>query len=337
MKISTRLAITFSIISSVIFITFGLTIYVFESNYRKQSFQERLKQRVVITEKIFLEKESFSPIDLEKITNQFLHTLPEETEEVIQIKKNFEPVFKYKYPKKVKSDLSKNNTLEFEYSEIQGESGIFNVKGKEYLIIVTAVDHVGLKNLSFLKNIIIILLLLGIPLISIGSFIIARRALLPISKKIDKANTITATNLHQRLNVHNPNDELGNMAIAFNKLLDRLEESFEAQKAFIRNASHEIRNPLTAIMGEAEVINSRVRTTEEYQKSLTTILSEAETLNLTVNNLLQLSKVNANEESINYHTLQFNDFLIEIKESFDFLNPKNQVSLSLENDSKEFS
>ena len=113
MKISTRLAITFSIISSVIFITFGLTIYVFESNYRKQSFQERLKQRVVITEKIFLEKESFSPIDLEKITNQFLHTLPEETEEVIQIKKNFEPVFKYKYPKKVKSDLSKNNTLEF--------------------------------------------------------------------------------------------------------------------------------------------------------------------------------------------------------------------------------
>lgn len=337
MKISTRLAITFSIISSVIFIAFGLTVYVFESNYRQQSFQERLKQRVVITEKIFLEKESFSPIDFEKITNQFLHTLPEETEEVIQIEKNFEPVFKYKYPKEVKSDLSKNNTLEFEYSEIQGESRIFNVKGKEYLIIVTAVDYVGLKNLSFLKNIIIILVLLGVPLISIGSFIIARRALLPISKKVDKANTITATNLHQRLNVHNPNDEIGNMAIAFNKLLDRLEESFETQKSFIRNASHEIRNPLTAIMGEAEVINSRLRSTEEYQKSLTTILSEAETLNLTVNNLLQLSKVNANEESINYHTLQFNDFLIEIKESFDFLNPKNQVLISVENDSKEFS
>ena len=255
---------------------------------------------------------------------------------MIRIKKNVEPVFKYKYPKEVKSDLSRNNKLEFEYSEIQGESRIFNIKGKEYIIIVSAVDHVGLKNLSFLKNIIIILALLSVPLISIGSFIIARRALLPISKKIDKANTITATNLHQRLNVHNPNDEIGNMAIAFNKLLDRLEESFEAQKAFIRNASHEIRNPLTAIMGEAEVINSRVRTTREYQKSLTTILSEAETLNLTVNNLLQLSKVNANEESINYHMLQFNDFLIEIKKSFDFLNPKNQVLLSVEKESKEF-
>ena len=96
MKISTRLAITFSIISSVIFIAFGLTVYVFESNYRQQSFQERLKQRVVITEKIFLEKESFSPIDFEKITNQFLHTLPEETEEVIQIEKNTQEVARKK-------------------------------------------------------------------------------------------------------------------------------------------------------------------------------------------------------------------------------------------------
>lgn len=336
MKISTRLAITFSIISSVIFIAFGLTVYVLESNYRQQSFQERLKERVIITEKIFLEKESFSPIDFEKITNQFLHTLPEETKEVIRIKKNVEPVFKYKYPKEVKSDLSRNNTLEFEYSEIQGESRIFNIKGKEYIIIVSAVDHVGLKNLSFLKNIIIILALLSVPLISIGSFIIARRALLPISKKIDKANTITATNLHQRLNVHNPNDEIGNMAIAFNKLLDRLEASFEAQKAFIRNASHEIRNPLTAIMGEAEVINSRVRTTEEYQKSISTILSEAETLSSTVNNLLQLSKVDANEESINYQSLKFNDLLIEIKEGFDFLNPNNQIQLNVESDSTNF-
>jgi signal transduction histidine kinase len=337
MKISTRLAIIFSIIASIIFIIFGLTIYLFESNYRQQSFQERLKERVVITEKIFLEKESFSSNDFKKITNQFLHTLPEETEEVIQIDTNVEPVFKYNYPKEVKSKFLKNSIFEFEDSDTQGESGIFNVKGKDYLIIVTAVDHFGLESLSFLKNIIIILVLLGIPLISFGSFIIARRALLPISKKIDKANSISATNLHQRLNVHNPNDEIGSMAIAFNKLLDRLEASFEAQKAFIRNASHEIRNPLTAIMGEAEVINSRVRTTEEYQKSLTTILFEAETLNLTVNNLLQLSKVNANEENINYQNLEFYNFLIEIKESFDFLNPKNKVLLSIENDSKVFS
>ncbi|MBL4592504.1 MAG: HAMP domain-containing histidine kinase [Flavobacteriales bacterium] len=331
MKISTRLPITFSIIASAIFIAFGLTVYLFSSNYRKHDFQERLKERVVITEKIFLEKESFSAPELKKITNQFLHTLPKETEEVVEINDNVVPIFKYEYPKEAKGKLTLSNAFSFEDSEIQGESRIFNVKGKNYLIIVTAVDQVGLQNLSFLKNIIIILVLIGVPLIFLVSFFMARRALLPISKKINKANTISATNLHQRLIVHNSNDEIGEMAIAFNKLLDRLEASFEAQKAFIRNASHEIRNPLTAIMGEAEIINSKVRTTEEYQKSISTILSEAETLNSTMNNLLQLSKVDANEGNINYETIHFNDLLIKIKESFDFLNPKNQIVLNIEN------
>jgi len=331
MKISTRLPLTFSIIASIIFIVFGLTVYLFSSNYRKEDFQERLKERVVITEKIFLEKESFSVTELQKITNQFLHTLPKETEEVLQIKNNLKPIFKYEYPEEAKNKLPLRNAFSFEDAEIQGESRIFKVKGENYLIIVTAVDQVGLQNLSFLKNIIIILVLIGIPLILLVSFIMARRALLPISKKINKANTISATNLHQRLNVHNSNDELGKMAIAFNKLLDRLEASFEAQKAFIRNASHEIRNPLTAIMGEAEVINSKERTTEEYQKSINTILSESETLNSTMNNLLQLSKVDADEGNINYKTIYFNDLLVEIKESFDFQNPKNQILLNIGN------
>jgi signal transduction histidine kinase len=337
MKISTRLAITFAIIASIIFIVFGVTIYVFESNYRQHAFQERLKERVVITEKIFLEKESFSPTDFEKINNQFLHTLPEETEELIRIEKQVEPVFKHKYPAEMMRDLIINKAFEFKDGEIQGQSRIFKVKGVDYLIIVTALDEVGLKNLSFLKRIIMMLVLIGIPLIFIGSFIITRRALLPISKKINKANTISATSLDQRLTVENQNDEIGKMAIAFNKLLDRLEASFGAQKAFIRNASHEIRNPLTAIMGEAEIINSRVRTTAEYQKSISTILSEAETLNLTVNNLLQLSKVEANGEKINYQPLQFYNFLIEIKQSFDFLNPKNHVLLRIADKSKHYS
>ena len=337
MKISTRLSITFSAIASAIFIAFGITIYLFSSNYRKNEFQERLKERVVITEKIFLEKDSFSPAELKKITNQFLHTLPEETEEVVEINANYEPVYKYVYPEKVKNELLRNDTFSFEGSKIQGSSGLFEVKGKSYLIIVTAVDQIGLQNLSFLKNIIILLVSLGLPLIFIISFIMARRALLPISKKIDKANTISASNLDQRLNVHNPNDELGKMAIAFNKLLDRLQDSFESQKAFIRNASHEIRNPLTTIMGEAEITNNKIRTSAEYQKSIATILVEAETLNSTVNNLLQLSKVAANEGNIDFQTIYLDQLLVEIKKSFDFINPNNRVLLIIDDEEMGYS
>ena len=142
---------------------------------------------------------------------------------------------------------------------------------------------------------------------------------------------MSATNFDQRLIVHNPNDELGKMAIAFNKLLDRLQNSYEAQKSFIRNASHEIRNPLTTIMGEAEITNSKPRTTEEYQKSLDTILMEAETLNSTVSNLLQLSKVAGNEGNIEFKQVSFNHLLKEIKSSYDFMNPDNQIVINIRN------
>ncbi|MDH5475642.1 MAG: HAMP domain-containing histidine kinase [Cyclobacteriaceae bacterium] len=329
MKISTRLSATSSIIASSIFVIFGVTVYLFSSYYRKYDFQERLKERVVITEKIFLEKESFSPSELEKINDQFLHTLPEETEEVLLIQNEVLPIFEYNYPDEIKSEFIAQKTFNFEYSDIQGVSRIFQVKGKNYLVIVTAVDTIGLQNLSFLKNIIILLVLIGIPLIFIGSFVITKRALLPISKKINNANKISASNLHQRLRVYNPDDEIGKMAIAFNHLLDRLEESFDSQKSFISNASHEIKNPLTAIMGEAEIAMSKTRSNEEYLESLSIILKEAETLSATVNNLLQLSKVAANEENIKFETIQFDDFLNEIKRSYDFINPANKITLSI--------
>lgn len=330
MKISTRLSATSSIIASSIFIVFGITIYLFSSNYRKYDFQERLKERVLITEKIFLEKDSFSPAELEKITDQFLHTLPEETEEVFLIQQHGDtPEFKYSYPLEIRDELVTNDTFDFEDSDTQGMSRIFQVKGKKYVVIVTAIDKIGLQNLIFLKNIIMLLVLIGIPMIFIGSFIITRRALLPISKKIDKANSISASNMHQRLIVVNPDDEIGKMAIAFNHLLDRLENSFDAQKSFISNASHEIKNPLTAIMGEAEITTSKPRTNEEYLESLNVILTESETLNSTVNNLLQLSKVAANEEKIQYENIQFDKCLKEVKNSYDFLNPENKLYLNI--------
>ncbi|MBD79115.1 MAG: hypothetical protein CL840_09365 [Crocinitomicaceae bacterium] len=329
MKISSRLSLTFSVIASTLFIAFSLTVYFFSANYRKEDFQDRLKERVEITEKIFLEKDSFSPSEFEKINDQFLHTLPEETEEVVEIQPNKPLKLEHDYPEEIREKLESTETLEFESGKMQGMSKIFHVNGKDYLIIVTAIDKVGLQNLTFLKSLLTFIFLGGVPLIFITSIIIAKRALLPISNKIDLANSISASNLHQRLTIYNENDELGKMAIAFNKVLDRLEASFEAQKAFIRNASHEIRNPLTAILGEAEIAISKSRSREDYKESLSVVLSEAETLNSTVNNLLQLSKVNANEENILYEVISFNHFLIHTKENYDFQNPDNLVTLTI--------
>jgi signal transduction histidine kinase len=325
MKIRTRLSLLFSLITSAVFIAFGCTVYLFSENHRSEDFQDHLEKRVVITEKIFLEKESFSAIELDKITDQFLHTLSEETEEVVEIKAGLKLKFKHDYPEDFLQNYSSFDVIKYDDNSREGRCRIFDVKGKKYLIIVTAVDVVGIKNLSFLKRVILLLVLIGIPFIFLVSFIFTKRELRPLFQKIENANRIGASNLHERLSVYNPNDEIGQMATAFNSLLDRLETAFEAQKSFISNAAHEIKNPLTAIMGEAEVVLSKERVGSEYVSALKIVLLESERLDNTVNNLLQLSKVLTQDEDIRYDKLKLQDFVFEVKSSFDFINPDNEI------------
>jgi len=102
MKISTRIAVVFSLISSVILIVFGLSVYFYSKSHIETSFFERLNKRVGVTENYFLEKDSFSPTEFGKIKAQFSHTLNGEKEEIIQINSSVGAIFKYDYPKSVR-------------------------------------------------------------------------------------------------------------------------------------------------------------------------------------------------------------------------------------------
>ena len=325
MKISTRLSLTVSMIVSAIFLVFSLVIYKFSSEHRQNVFKERLKQRVLITEKLFLEKDSFSPKELETITDQFLHTLPEETEAVINFDDETILIYQEKYGTDLWKKISSEETVYFNLKKTAGMSRIFKIKGHNYLVVVTALDNIGLENLAFLKTLLILLALIGIPVISASSFIMNYRAFLPLSEKIEKANTISATNFNQRLMVYDSGDEIDQLAIAFNNLLDRLEASFNSQKSFIRNASHEIKNPLTAIMGEAEITVSKTRTSDQYIESLNIVLAQAERLNITLNNLLQLSNISSNEGEFKLVKINIQDLLFKIKSDYNFINPENKI------------
>jgi signal transduction histidine kinase len=79
---------------------------------------------------------------------------------------------------------------------------------------------------------------------ALGWFL-AGRVLRPLQVITTAARELSATNLHQRLALEGPNDELRELGDTFDELLGRLESSFEAQRQFVANASHELRTPLT--------------------------------------------------------------------------------------------
>jgi signal transduction histidine kinase len=83
-------------------------------------------------------------------------------------------------------------------------------------------------------------------LLSIGlGWLVAGRALAPMRTMNTRARSITAESLHERLGIDDRDDELGDLAAAFDELLGRLEGAFDSQKRFVANASHELRTPLT--------------------------------------------------------------------------------------------
>jgi signal transduction histidine kinase len=85
-------------------------------------------------------------------------------------------------------------------------------------------------------------------IVSIGSgWLVADRLLRPVQAITAAAKRISATSLHERLNLGGPDDDLKELADTFDDLLARLERSFQFERRFVANASHELRTPLTTM------------------------------------------------------------------------------------------
>ena len=327
MKIRHKLFLSFSTVGSIILLIFGITIYLFSSNHKKQEFYNQLSHRVNITEKMFLEKDHFSEKDFEKIRQEFLHTLPEEEEEVIKIGDAGIESVQYDYPKDFIRNIITNSHAWFEEGDRQGAGKYFHLDGKDYIVIVTAIDNSGIKKLIYLRGIIITGLIVCIFLFSLLSVPLSARIIKPLSYKIRMANMISANNLHQRLTGISSKDEIGELAIAFNHLLDRIENAFETRKRFISNASHEIRNPLTAIINEADISLEKKRTGDEYRESLNSISTEAERMQLLVDNLLELSKISDADTSFQFDYLPLIPLVEEVVKKYGFTGKENQIKV----------
>jgi signal transduction histidine kinase len=108
--------------------------------------------------------------------------------------------------------------------------------------VAVNVNNTDLHHLLILSA--VALAIMAIASMALGWFL-AGRVLRPLQTITSTARDISASNLHERLALKGPNDELRELGDTFDGLLGRLEASFEAQRQFVANASHELRTPLT--------------------------------------------------------------------------------------------
>jgi heavy metal sensor kinase len=122
---------------------------------------------------------------------------------------------------------------------------------------------------------------------------VARRALAPVTCMAEAARAMTPAEPHQRLPSPRTGDELEDLRGAFNDLLTRLHEALERQRRFTGDASHQLRTPLTAMLGQVEVALRRERRPEEYREALARVRDRADHLRQIIEALLFLARADA--------------------------------------------
>ncbi|MGB9809605.1 MAG: histidine kinase dimerization/phospho-acceptor domain-containing protein, partial [Caldanaerobacter sp.] len=206
--------------------------------------------------------------------------------------------------------IGKYETLRYSKGSIRLYSEPIYYDNKIIGIIVIG-QSLNLMNLTMknLFGIFIFLIPLFILIASLGGIIIANKALHPISHIIKVAREISVGDLSKRLNLPYTGDEIGNLAQTFDLMLERLENSFERQKQFTNDASHELRTPIAVIQTQAESALNGKRTIEEYRKALEIIVEESKHMSKLIHNLLFLARSDANAERLLMENLNLSDLI----------------------------
>lgn len=203
-------------------------------------------------------------------------------------------------------------------------------ESQKYRLFVTHSLQDQTRFMSRLQSIYLVIVPLALILTGLGGYFLARKSLAPVLDMSRQAETLSATNLHERLPVKNEKDELGNLARVFNALLARLENSFEQQRRFMADASHELRTPLAIVRGESEVSLARDnRPAEEYRESLAIVNDESKRLTHIVEDLFTLARADAGEFRVNFTEIYLDELLADCVRAVRVLAEEQNITLNL--------
>jgi signal transduction histidine kinase len=331
MTIRQKIILWFTLFSVCIVFTLSILEYFIVNQNTFEDFYKRLEIRAIVAAKAQFEKEEMEKSAYEEIRKMHLETLPYEKEYIIKANAD-EALPRIKavgLEDGFYTAAMKTGSARFRNHDIFYLGYLYAEHNNEYIVIVSAKNEYIELFLTTLRRIIIASILATMAISLLAGLVFSGVILKPLRIITQKMRNISANQLHLRLETGKGKDEISLLSDTFNNMLDRLEATFETQKNFISNASHELNTPLTSIIGESEYVLSKERNSEEYRRSLEVILKQAGRLEKITSSLLRLAQTGYNGEKQEFIELRLDEILYKAKEIADNIIPDSKVYIDL--------
>ena len=261
MKIRTRLTLLFTLITAMLLGIYSFSIYYSSKEAREKSFYGELRNEAIAKADLFFQS-SLPEQEMHQLYKNNNRTLNEVQVAIYDADNQlvYHDDAKVDYVKENPEMLSKifrKNTITFFLGDLQVIGMVYRYQGKSYAVTAASYDKYGYEYLTHLLTISIISFISILILIYLAGIFLSKKTLSPLSEMVNQIKKITAGKLQLRLKTTQEKDELNELAQSFNGMLERLENSFDAQKYFVSNISHELRTPLSAIITELELASEK--------------------------------------------------------------------------------
>lgn len=317
MKIRSKLSLLFTFLAAAILAAFAASVYFSAYKSRESEFYASLRKEALTKANLYFtgkidpaimqaiyknNRETISEVEV-AIYDTAFHLLYHDAVDIDLVKETREMI----------DQVRQDKDIRFYKDRWQVTGILFLHDRKEYIVIATAYDQYGYKKLESLRNTIFGVFFGSVLLIYLIGRFFSQRALSPVTGIVKKARGITASNLDLRLREGNGKDEIAELARTFNEMLDRLEGSFDAQKQFVSNISHELRTPIAALITELELANEKSRTPADYQKVITDALGDARKLAKLTGSLLDFAKAHYDPSEIAFKDVRLDEVLLDAR------------------------
>lgn len=332
MQIKYRITLVYTLIVSVILLLLCGSVYFLASQTSLEHFQERLLNKAVSTVEL-LQIEDFNPEKIAKINQASPSSLARKSLTVYDYKydETFSISDSNEMPILLKDDIlektRRNKFLYFKEGNRDAVAIHYTDKMYDYIVAVAAFDDGRVEWLTKLSRILIIAFFCSIAIVLITGYMFSLTLVGSISALTDRVNHISLRDISMRLDTGDEKDELQKLAGTINLLLDRLQQSFETQRRFIANASHELSTPLTAITSQLDVALQRERTNEDYKRVMRSVKDDMRRLGLLVKSLLEIAKASGSSGGIELSVVRVDELLMGLPIEMKRISPLYDVQL----------